>query len=233
MTVEPIVLFISLAGGLAIPTTSALWYRKVCLASFNASVCDQLTNETFSGAEEATQKRTSQWMFYETVCQIVPALFLTLVFGSWSDKVSRRIPLFIPIIGSLISSTNYLLNTIFPGGPLWLLLIGQLVLGCFGGPMTSLMGAFSYLVDVCPKEQRTFRISIVEGMWFVGSGVSHLVSGVILDHTSYVFVYSTCIAMYLLILIYTAVRLVDNPLKVCDNCFDWLPIGGTIFVKIM
>ena len=221
VTVEPTIFLASVAGGLAAPTNSALWYRKVCLASFNVSVCDQLTNETNCDAEEATQKMTSQWMFYETVCHIIPALVLTFVFGSWSDKVSRRIPLFLPMFGSLISSTNYLLNAIFPGGPLWVLLIGQLVLGFFGGNMTGLMGAFSYLVDVCPRKQRTFRIGIVEAMLYVGAGASHFVSGIILDHTSYVFVYSTCIVMYALIIVYIAVRLSDNPLKVCDSCFNW------------
>ena len=236
VSVEPIVLLVCLADGLARPTTSALWYRKVCLSSFNASVCDELTNETLnvSAAEETTQKQTSQWMFYETVCHIVPALLLTLLFGSWSDKVSRRIPLFLPVVGHLISSSNYLLNAIFPGGPLWLLLIGQFVLGCFGGTMTVLMGAFSYLVDVCAKDQRTFRIGIVEAMLFVGGGLSHFVSGIILDHTSYVFVYSTCIGMYLVVFVYIAVWLNDTPLKVCDGCSGWLPAGtSSVYVLII
>ena len=224
VTVEPTIFLAAVAGGLAGPTNLALWYRKVCLDSFNVTVCDELTNDTNSDAEDATQKMTSQWRFYETVCHIIPALVLTFVFGSWSDKVSRRIPLFLPMIGSLISSINYLLNVIFPGGPLWVLLIGQLVLGFFGGTMTGLMGAFSYLVDVCPKEQRTFRIGIVEAMLYLGAGASHFVSGIILDHTSYVFVYSTCIVMYALIIVYIAVRLRDDPLKVCDKYFDWFSL---------
>ena len=210
-TVEPAVLLFCLASGLAGPTSAALWYRKVCDARFDVTTCAHLSNASFSAQELAVQRDASRWLFYEKLCYSLPAVVLTVVYGSWSDRFSRRLPLLLPAVGALLNAANYMLSAAFVNSPVVVLLLGQLLMGFFGSTLTMLMGAFSYLADVCPPESRTLRIALVEATFLVANAVAHFASGALLDATSFALVYAICMMLYGAVIAYCLLRLKAHP----------------------
>lgn len=194
ITVEPVLLLFSFAGGLKYPTDNALWYRKICLSLYTDDewICDNLKNDSLSAEEEAVQVTNSEWNFYKAICLIVPQFFVTALYGSWSDTVSRKLPILIPVVGAILSQIIYMAGALVMESALGFLLLGELVSGLSGFTPTILMAAVSYIADVTSFDSRTFRISITYACIGVGNFTASILSGIILENTGYVFVYGIC-----------------------------------------
>ena len=111
---------------------------------------------------------------YINVAHSVPALFSTLFFGSWSDKIGRRPVMFLPLIGDLVQAVWFLMNAIFLSAPVWYLLIGKVVSGLLGSYASLLMAVFAYVSDTSDNNNRTPRVTLLESMLYLGSVASHL-----------------------------------------------------------
>lgn len=209
VTVEPILALYSLARGIGGPANSALWYRKVCFNEYPEYICQDLHNSTYEDEESWVQKKTSEWKLYESLFHSVPCMIFAIIYGSWSDRFSRKIPLIIPLIGTLVEEALYLVNAIYLGGPVWLMLPGLVVSGFCGGYTALLSSVFSYLTEVSSTKSRTVRISVVYSVNLVCNSVAHFVSGLIFDNTGFVCVYTIAILFLGLAVIYVAVFIKD------------------------
>lgn len=196
ITVEPVMLLFSFVSSLMSPTDSALWYRKVCMTLYHDDwICDNLKsdNSTIEEMEIHVQSVNAQWDFYHNFCYTVPSLLITFIYGSWSDKISRRIPMLLPIFGTVLSSVIYLCCAVYIESDLGFMLISSLIRGVLGGTATQYMAVMSYISDVSTVHSRTFRLSIVYACSNIGSFLASTMSGVLLEATGFVFVYSLCI----------------------------------------
>ena len=202
VTVEPVLLLVSMAKALMLPTLAALTYRKVCLSHFSVNICNDLHNDSLKEIEIVVQVKSSYWLLVLNLSKSIPAFFLCFFYGSLSDKVSRKAALLIPVCGHVLGSLVYLIQSIYIELPVASLLIGCLLIGLSGGWSTCNMAAFSYMSDIITEKERTFRIAVGEAMIIIGIGVSVLVGGMLLDVTSFQFVTSLPLAIYCLLLIY-------------------------------
>lgn len=210
ITVEPVMFLYMFTTFLMFITFQALVYEKVCNERFNATVCANLDNETYKAQEKVVQKTTSSWLMYSNLAMGIPSLFTVVLFlGPWGDRVGRKLPVLSPLIGALFASVCNMINSVYMDASLSYLLIGNVLNGLMGGYIAALMAMYSYIAHVSTPTYRTIKIGILESMIFLSGTVGTALSGVILDHTSYVFVFSLLAGIMLLALMYTLVW-VDN-----------------------
>lgn len=206
VTIEPVLFLFALGRGLGTPTIYALWYRKVCMHEYSTEVCDNLHNETlYKEEEEWVQKTTSQWRFYENLVYVIPAMVFSIVYGSWGDRISRKVPIILPFVGTLLEHFGYILNSIFIAGSPALLLPSSFVTGVFGGYLTVLAASFGYLSEVTSLESRTARISIAYSVNMFSTSMATFVSGLMLENTGFLFMFSMtsfCFALGLVYIIF-------------------------------
>ncbi|WAR18216.1 PCFT-like protein [Mya arenaria] len=210
ITVEPVMFIYMFNVFLNFVTFQALVYDKVCKMKFNSTVCKNLENMTFALEEDTVQKTTSTWLLYSNLTMAVPGL-LTVMFllGPCGDRLGRKLPVLCPIIGAILSTVSNLVNAAYMDAPLEYLLIGTVLSGLFGGYIGALMAMYTYIAHISSPTHRTVRMGILEAMVFLSGTLGTAVSGVILDNTSYVFVFGLLAGLLLMGLGYTVVW-VDN-----------------------
>ncbi|XP_045187202.2 proton-coupled folate transporter-like [Mercenaria mercenaria] len=206
ITVEPVVFLYMFTSFLTLVTFQALTYEKVCKQHYNTTVCANLENKTFEVEEEFVQKTTSSWILYTNLALGLPSLVIVVLFlGPWGDRVDRKIPVICPLIGGILATVSNIVNSVYIDAPLPYILIGPFLNGLAGSFIAVLMAVYSYIAHVSTPAYRTIKIGILEAMIFLSGTVGTALSGVILDQTSYVFVFSLIAGIMILALLYTIV----------------------------
>lgn len=211
INIEPLFFLYYFSSFLTIPTKSALWYWKVCMTLYdNDWICANLNqNDSLIELEDQVQVINSQWNFYDYICYAIPSLLLTFCYGSWSDHISRKIPIMLPLIGNIIQNVLYIFAAKNIQSPYGFMLLINFIAGICGGSATFFMAAISYQSHVTPQKSRTFRISIVYGCLNVGSFMGALLSGIMLEKTGFTFVYCVAIITTSISLIYVIFGIKD------------------------
>jgi len=97
------------------------------------------------------------------------SILAALFYGSWSDDISRKFPIIVVILCSLVAQAIFityfqLANFKF----IYLFYICALVSGLSGGNANLIASSSSYLADITHDQNRAKRLSIIEGMLFLG-----------------------------------------------------------------
>ncbi|KAL4238583.1 hypothetical protein ACF0H5_003290 [Mactra antiquata] len=204
ITVEPIMFLYMFSSFLQFTTLQALIYDKVCMERYNDTVCDNLSNDTFEAEEDIVQKKTSTWFLYFNITMTVPAMLSMMFFlGPLGDTVGRKLPVLFPLVGASLASISNVVNSVYMEASISYLLIGAFLNGLMGSFLALLMATYSYIAHVSTPGRKTVRIGILEAMVFLSGTVGTALSGVMLDHTSYVFVFSLLLGIMILAIIYT------------------------------
>lgn len=190
------------------PVLQDLIYVKTCLEKFPNStyMCNNLNNSTLNITEErnAVQKDASTWIMYNSIVYNFPSIItVTLLLGSLGDRLGRKFPLALAVLGSLLMSVCNIIVSMDEEASLKYLLVGRLVHGMCGGFIGMLMAVFSYIGHVSSAKNRTSRIGITESMVFLSGTIGLLLSGIILDNTSFGFVFSLVCGIQTVALLYT------------------------------
>ncbi|XP_046577636.1 solute carrier family 46 member 3-like [Haliotis rubra] len=212
ITVEPVLFLYMIGLFLSIPTFQAFVYNKVCIDKYNETFCGSLRNQTFQEdhktEEDYVQSETSYLILKRTAVERVPACFIVLFFlGSWGDKVGRKLPVIIPSVGTTLSYIGYMILSIYPSSKVEYVMIAAVVNGLSGSFTALLMASYSYVTHVADPKNRTTRIGIVEAVIFLAGTVGVFTSGVMLDNTSFTFVFAVMSGCSFLGLVYAVIRL--------------------------
>lgn len=231
ITVEPVLFLYFFAAYIVIPTLQALAYHKVCIQKYNASFCSQLQNVTFQKehAEESdyVQTETSHLILLANIAMTIPACFTVFCFlGSFGDKVGRKFPILLPTVGAIIQAFAGLLNAAFPSSSVYFLLIGPAISGLCGGIIAAVMAVYSYIAHIATTESKTMRIGIVESMGFLAGTLGVFLSGLMLDRTSFEFVFGFTMALLLLATVYIVFWLEEirpsQTVNISNICGRWI-----------
>ncbi|XP_044147157.1 proton-coupled folate transporter-like [Bufo gargarizans] len=183
ITVEP-VLFLFMTGiFLQTPAYQQLILNKVCQESYNHSICGNIqeNKEEF----KAVQSRGSYIMLIQiaimSLLSILPALFL----GAWSDMGSRRVGMMLPCVFAVASGGLYIAIYYIKSMTVYWAFAAAVLIGISGGHVSMFLSVFSYLADVTESVNRTFRIGIAESMIFLGGTFGFLLSGLLLEHSTF------------------------------------------------
>ncbi|XP_064623139.1 proton-coupled folate transporter-like isoform X2 [Lineus longissimus] len=210
VTVEPVLFLYMLATWLSFPTLQGLLFQKVCLAKYNNSgLCDHINDGNHTTQEDIVQSTTSSYMLYSTVCLTLPSIVTATFIGSWSDKFSHKIPIILPSIGAILGAVNYIISSLYIELPIGLVLLSSVLSGLFGGFVTCILTVFSYVTTLTGTRTRTYRVSIVESMSFLGGTAGLFMSGVLLDNYGFPVVFGVILIIHVLVILYTLIWVKD------------------------
>lgn len=215
ITVEPILACYILPNVIASLATQNMNLEKACRVNLNYSreICDRITIRNISGLEKEMEEvqglvvTMNYWQ--STLRSSLPAL-LILFLGSFSDRSGRRKPfMLLPMTGELMTSVGLILCTYYFYE--WPMEVAGVVEGLFpaltGSWSTMFMAVFSYMGDVTSLEMRTVRLGVVSMFISLALPAGTLVSGILYQAVGFYGVFTTVAVMYVLGIIYGALRL--------------------------
>ncbi|XP_071500140.1 proton-coupled folate transporter-like [Diadema antillarum] len=216
ITVEPVLFFFMLGSFLQYLALQQLLYEKVCLFEINDTyVCQHLP--AFKDEEIIVQKSTSYWLIILNVALAVPAIFSTIMLGSWSDRVGRRAPMILPCIGSVVNGVCLLFSALYMDLTIGIMILGSVLMGLLGAYPTLTSAVFSYLGDITQERSRTKRFGFLEAMTFGGSFIGVLTCGIVIDHLGFVAVFIYYIVCNILATLYIVLWLKESSELVKDD----------------
>ena len=208
ITVEPVLFAFMLCTFLKLPVNQQMIFRKTCISLYNESFCahnftSRSCGESLNDEENAVQKSSSEWIFYNTVAYSVPSIVTSLFLGSWSDKIGRKFAILLPLVGLGVEAISSLINAHYFSAPPVYLLYGNILSGMFGGFSTILMALFSYIADITKdKKKRTLRIGLLESMTFFGGATGELISGVLIEKLGFMAPFIIILSLVVITTIY-------------------------------
>nr|CDS34104.1 hypothetical protein HmN_000563200 [Hymenolepis microstoma] len=129
-------------------------------------------NKIDSNLDNPIQKNAAPFIIGYRVLLNLPAMFICLILGSWSDSHGRKTPMVIPMVGACLACCLFGVTLIpgyssIPFQMAWLL-TGALLYGLCGKSSALGMGAHSYITDCSTENERTTRIGRLMGSNFIG-----------------------------------------------------------------
>ncbi|XP_059139022.1 proton-coupled folate transporter-like [Physella acuta] len=141
--------------------------------------CDYL--EELPLLESPVQARSATFLMIYRILVSVPAVFLGLFCGAWSDRTGRKLPMMIPSLGSILAVLLYMIGIVMVQHTLMIIMVGALVQGILGKSSVITMAVNSYISDTTFKEDRTRKLGKLLAMNFFGLFIGSLLAGALQD----------------------------------------------------
>jgi len=213
ITVEPAIFLYFLAIYFLFSVLQPTVFNKVCLSylsstpgiSLNASSCSIIFSINSSEARDAINvinTDTNHWIKLTTISNALPSLLVDCFMGGWSDMFGRKLPMFLPAVGGLLSSIVYILVVSFPSMGVEWLCLASFLSGIFGGVTSVIANCFSYVAALTERSERTLRVSVVEGMMLVAAVAGPFLSKLMKHHLGTVAVFIAGGVCYVLQFLY-------------------------------
>ncbi|KAG1682168.1 Proton-coupled folate transporter [Nymphon striatum] len=180
ISVEPILFLVLFSNSLRAISNVTLTMEMVCSAEKNYSdeICKNfLYDEKYTKEKIIIQQSANNWGIINTIVTVLPAMFINLLAGPWSDKYGRKLPLFFPIFGQFIS-TVFLIAIVYTDYKFspYVIVLAHISSGITGSYLTLLI-AFSYIADITTHESRSIKFIFVEGVIMLGNPLGNLLAG--------------------------------------------------------
>ncbi|XP_068215100.1 probable peptidoglycan muropeptide transporter SLC46 [Palaemon carinicauda] len=213
ITVEPAMFLFFFGYGLENVFITNLWIDKICLYHFNYSeeICRTIDSGKHPDEQANVQKTTTIYNLYANVLQYLPAVFIVLLLGTWSDKKGRRLPIIISFSGYFLTSLCVTAVSYWRTLPPTYLLLSYLPLAFTGGLMGVYAAIYPYLTAVTTQRARTTRISFL-AVVILGSATLGAASAIpIFKHFGYVAVFSAQAIVTGCSILYSLLALKERP----------------------
>ena len=179
VSVEPALLVVmitmGLTGGASIQFVQFRIYESFNITGSSGDACsNQTMNQTAADKEAVTE--FNGFNVISGFVGGVPALFVTLIVSAISDRVGRKLPLLLPVIGMLGGTCVFLLVSELHL-PIIVLLVSNIVFSFFGGYALFFSGCSSYVADTTSKSDRTFVFALLFTVALVGGGIAGIGTG--------------------------------------------------------
>jgi MFS family permease len=160
--------------------------------------------------EDRIQREASKWIMYTNMAMAIPSVITTLMYGAWSDSVSRKYPIMLSLIGLLISTSCYLLISFnIEKYPLKMFLLPNFMYGLFGASNTLFSSIFSYVSYSSDENNRTQRLAFLESCIMIGGSFGLGISGVLIEKFGFFIVFLVVFFCILINMLYTSLVVKD------------------------
>ena len=165
------------------------------------SLCDVNKSDPVFVFGEEVQRRATNFSLILGLCSLIPALFVTMFIGAYSDKAGRRYAIIPPIAGCTLRAISHVV-VIGLKLPVEYLVIGAVMEGIGGYYHTMLLGCFAYISDIVPADRRSLRITILETCVIIPAVFTPLGFGYWMKHGGFLAPFLAVLALSVIILVY-------------------------------
>ncbi len=153
---------------------------------------DMLGNQTFSHDNTTCQKTrdddpaylfgkqvqasATNMSIYIDIARTVAVILVAPLLGPYSDKVGRRMPMFLGLGGLILNMGIYMVVSLLNFN-IHFLILGAFLEGLLGSLSVIVMAGFSYITDITSIESRAFRIMMAEMSMMVPMTIGQVVVG--------------------------------------------------------
>ncbi|GAB6024306.1 hypothetical protein CHUAL_008997 [Chamberlinius hualienensis] len=160
-----VLLVFMMANSVSLSFIQHLVLERFCFEQFNVSVCH---GNQSSNVESQVQADAAHFLLYKTLAAQLPSTLLTFKLGHWSDLHGRKLLMIFSGVGHLLAYVTYLLCSLFPHWPIWILLLASVFQGVTGSSIAFQLGFFGYIKDVNRNSELSVKISIADGISVLG-----------------------------------------------------------------
>ncbi|XP_066299396.1 proton-coupled folate transporter-like [Branchiostoma lanceolatum] len=177
VTVEPIAFLIVMSVVMNLTLQQQYIYYRIANGTVNQQGSSCYGNSSNSSEYQERQSDQAEAIQWATVLQLasgIPALIVTVLIGSLSDKLGRKLNLIIPILGTL---AKFLLAAFVVqfNLPLAVLIPASFINGLTGNNPALMGGAYAYIADITVEgTSRYFRHAILSAVFGLAVIVSAL-----------------------------------------------------------
>lgn len=194
--------------------------KAVCQETYpdNATICFNLA--LFPEHENYVQTLAASYLMYYRLLVNLPAVFLGLFCGAYSDMYGRKLPMMLPSIGSVLGVLLYMLSAICDTYRIPLILMGSCLQGLFGKSSVITMAVNSYVSDITEVHERTKKLGKLLGMNFFGLFAGSLLSGLLQDTTDILTTFCCTVMAHAAVVLVTVFAMNDSiafPSKKAEN----------------
>ncbi|XP_063417698.1 lysosomal proton-coupled steroid conjugate and bile acid symporter SLC46A3-like [Mytilus trossulus] len=151
------------------------------------SLCEANTSSIRFKQQQEVQSETANWSAYCHLAQSIPVLLMSLLVGSWSDKIGRRTALLVPTIG-LIFKAGFFALAIKLEWNIYTLIIAYFVDGLSGMWISLLAASYSFAADLTKYgKSRLFGIVLIEIILGIGVTIGALSSGYVIKYLGFLY----------------------------------------------
>lgn len=147
------------------------------------------------------QENASYINLFLTLSASVPALFVSLFLGAYSDKAGRKYAILPPLVGTVVNTVVYII-VVQLHLPLWYLFIAAFISGFGGFLSTMLLGCFAYISDTTSPDKRRFRITVLEMCLMLPGIIGPLGVGNLIETIGYMYSFVISLVGQTIIVIY-------------------------------
>ncbi|XP_032222642.1 proton-coupled folate transporter [Nematostella vectensis] len=141
-------------------------------------------NSSLHELEMEVQSASSELYMYYLGVWALSISFIVPFTGSYTDRRGRKPGLIAPLVGAILE-TLVLLLVLYFELPVYVLIAGGLVNGLTGNEATMTMATTCYVTDTTEGKQKSFRLSILQGVFFISATLSQLTSGLWIDYLGF------------------------------------------------
>lgn len=213
ITVEPTLFLHCLSYGVEGIFKTNLFIDKTCSIQLNYSdeVCKNLDSGKYNQQQDTVQQYTTKYNLYCTWIEYLPAVFVIVLLGAWSDTRGRRLPLLLPSVGFALKALGFALNAYWWSLQPYYILLSFIPYGLSGSMMAVFMGAYAYIGEDSSHRSRTTRLSFAGVMMYLSMPIGHGMGAFLFSHGGYVVVFGVEFILAVGSVIYVLIRFSGGP----------------------
>lgn len=151
----------------------------------NSHCVATIGNDSGAWIVARAQNMASSWQLYLSLVGGIPSVFATILLGSFSDRIGRKIIFLLPALGAALRSATYCAVSYWEL-PLYCLLIVHGIEGCTGSFVATLLASFAYTSDITARgKKRSLQITVMESMLGFALGIANLALGFMIKEWGY------------------------------------------------
>lgn len=175
-----------------------------------SQLCDANKSSPTFKIQQATQSATSQFLMCLALVQVLLCCPTILLLGSIINRIGRKVAIYMTFSSRLIYAVTIACVIRFEL-PIHVLFVGSAIDGLCGSIEAAMMSFNTYIADVTsPGKQRSFRMTVLEGVIGLTSGTASLVTGFLIRHINFLTPVYVVLCLLTLGLIYVVFFLMDS-----------------------
>lgn len=220
ITVEPMLFLSGAAVNLSFISIQFLFLEKICQLElgYSKEECNNGLYESHVNNTIATEAhRAMAWWNMITVSMLqTSAVVMIVLFGSWSDKYSRKTPLMVPLLSYIMYYSLLMVNVYFHETPVYFIVLSHIPIAIAGKSVIETL-SMAYVVEDETGSSKTLRLFIAMATERLGAFSTKFFSAEVYMLWGYYPVFASSIILVILAGVYMIFWLKDPPRQLIER----------------